>query len=239
MSGSLAQDACMQTTPQTQHSTDATVPSAAASRPALAPDDPRVVLAKAVALGGTVIGGVGPDRLDDPTPCDDFDVRALLGHLVQVLDRVAAIGNGEEPMNVGVTPGVADDGWAAAWAESAHSVEAAWTDPATLTRTVHLPWATLTGAETLAAYTTEVTLHTWDLAVATGQQPAWDPEVVEVAFASLRRSLPAEGRAERYAEVKATLPPGAWTADPFAPAVEVGPDASPVDRLAAYAGRRP
>jgi uncharacterized protein (TIGR03086 family) len=235
MSGSVAQDARMQTTPHPQP----TVPSPADDRTAPPPDDPRVVLAKAVALGGTVIGGVGRDRLDDPTPCDDFDVRALLGHLVQVLDRVAAIGRGEEPMAVGVTSGIADDAWAGAWAASAHAVEAAWTDPATLTRTVHLPWATLTGAETLAAYTTEVTLHTWDLAVATGQQPAWDPEVVEVAFASLRRSLPAEGRAERYAEVKATLPPGAWTSDPFAPAVPVGREAPPVDQLVAYAGRRP
>jgi uncharacterized protein (TIGR03086 family) len=208
--------------------------------PELGADDPRVVFAKAVALAGTVVGGIAPDQLDDPTPCDDYDVRGLVGHLVGALDRVAVVGRGEDPMSVdAATPGVPDDGWAAVWATAAHALEAAWTDPAALARTVRLPWARLTGAQTLAAYTSEVTVHTWDLAVATGQRPAWDPEVLEVAFAAIRAGMPAEGRAERFAEVRAAMPPGAWTGDPFAPAVEVAADAPLVDRLVAWTGRRP
>ena len=45
-----------------------------------------------------------------------------------------------------------------------------WADDALLDLTVELPWATLSGTEVLASYTGELTLHTWDLATATGQQ---------------------------------------------------------------------
>lgn len=36
-----------------------------------------------------------------------------------------------------------------------------------------LPWVTAPGAALLAMYTSELTVHTLDLAKATGQQPAW------------------------------------------------------------------
>ena len=39
-------------------------------------------------------------------------------------------------------------------------------------------------------YTNEVTLHTWDLATATGQQPRWDPQVLQVSFDSIVPMLP-------------------------------------------------
>ncbi|MES3014490.1 MAG: PAS domain S-box protein, partial [Pseudomonadota bacterium] len=49
-------------------------------------------------------------------------------------------------------------------------------------RTMRLPWATCSGAAMLVSYLNEVTVHTWDLAMATGQRPAWDPEVVSLAW---------------------------------------------------------
>ena len=36
-------------------------------------DDPRAVLARAIDTGAGVIWGVAPDRLGDPTPCDEYD----------------------------------------------------------------------------------------------------------------------------------------------------------------------
>ena len=72
--------------------------------------DPRPVLDRAIATGGSVIAGVRPDQLTAPTPCSEMDVRTMLGHLVAVLDRIAALGQGEDPFAVTETR-VPDDDW--------------------------------------------------------------------------------------------------------------------------------
>lgn len=206
-----------------------------------AADDPRAFFARAVATAGRVIERVRPDQLTASTPCDEFDVRALLGHLLGVLQRVAVVGVGGSATGVeDVIEGVADDGWADAWRSAAHGVQAAWTDDATLAQTIELPWAELSGAEALAMYTSEVTVHTWDLATATRQDPDWDDDVVGVAMDSIRRHLPAEDRLATFEAVRAQLPPDArnWGA-PFHEVVPVAGDARPIDRLVAWNGRRP
>jgi len=206
------------------------------ARPA---SDPRTVFAKAVAVGGDVVAAVRPEQLGNGTPCPDYDVRALLGHLVTVLHRVSALGRGADPFDLPLVV-VADDGWTEAWFDTADEIEAVWSDDAVLGRPMRLPWAELPGAGILAVYTAEVTLHTWDLATATGQRPAWDPEVLEVAYASMRRSLPAEGRAAIFEAVAARMPAGAREAGaPFGEAVPVAGDAPLIDRLVAWTGRRP
>ena len=102
--------------------------------------------------------------------------------------------------------------------------EAAWSDPAVLRREMRLPFGTLPGAAALAAYTGEVSTHTWDLAVATGQLPAWDEHVLAGALVVTHRKLPAAERA-----------PGI----PFGDAVPVPEDAPLIDRLVAWQGRDP
>jgi uncharacterized protein (TIGR03086 family) len=219
--------------------TDATTTT---DSPTLAPDDPRLLLARAVRLGGIAIAAVRPDQLGAPTPCDEFDVRHLLGHLTAVLLRVANVGRGGHVFETPeVVDGVPDDGWLAAWTEAAHDVQAAWSDPASVTATYVLPWATLPGAGLLAMYTSEVTVHTWDLATATGQSPAWDDEVVAASLALMQQILPpAEARVRAYEEAAAAMPEGRREfRPPFGPAVEVPEDAPAIDRLVAWTGRRP
>jgi uncharacterized protein (TIGR03086 family) len=172
-----------------------TSPVALADAPLDAPlddDDPRTAFAHAVALATAVIGRVGPSQLANPTPCTDFDVRGLLDHLVLVLRRVAAIGRGDDPFGPPVFASVEGDGWQGAWLAAGRDVQDAWADDAALRRIVRLPWSQDTGARTLVAYLNEVTVHTWDLATATGQRPAWDPKVVGLAFEVIR-FLPAPG----------------------------------------------
>ncbi len=202
--------------------------------------DPRATFARAVALAGSVICAVRPDQLDDPTPCGDKDVRALLGHLVEVLNRVAVIGRGEDPFGAAPPPPAADEAWLATWHQTAHEVRAAWSDPAALVRIVILPWSQVSGAETLGHYGNELTVHTWDLAMATGQQPAWDEQVVSVAFDAIRRILPATDRAAAIAAAAQSMPPERRNfPPPFAEAVDVSPDAPLIDRLVAFNGRDP
>ena len=202
-------------------------------------DDPRTHFARAVDIATSVVGGVRPDQLGDPTPCTEYDVRELLGHMVTVLRRVAALGRGDDPFGMPRIATAADDGWLEAWADAAHDVMVAWTDDAVLSRTMRLPWAEGPGAKILTGYLNEVSVHTWDLARATGQQPAWDPQVLTLAFDAIR-FLPPTGRAELVAAVREAMPPEHRDPSaPFADAVPVPDDAPLIDRLVAWNGRRP
>ncbi|WP_369779447.1 TIGR03086 family metal-binding protein [Streptomyces sp. R33] len=187
--------------------------------------DPRLDLAAAVELAGRTLAAVRPDQYDAPTPCDEFDVRRLSSHLVAVVRRIAVIGRGEDPFSVpSFADELADGAWAAAWEPGARAVAEVWADPAVLGRQLRLPMGVLPGAAAAAVYTHELTVHTWDLARATGQHPEWDAALIERVIAVVRRALPAETRGGRI---------------PFAEAVPVDAGAPAIDRLVAWAGRRP
>jgi uncharacterized protein (TIGR03086 family) len=198
--------------------------------------DPRTILDRAVATGGSVIAGTRPEQLGEPTPCTEMDVRTLLAHLIGVLDRVAALGRGEDPFAVAEIP-VADDRWSETWMESAGRAAEAWADDAVLETPITLPWIEGSGAEVLATYLSELTVHTWDLATATGQQPNWDDTVVTAALES-RQILPAENRRALYEEISASMGLDEVAA-PFAEAVAVPEEAPTIDRLVAWNGRNP
>jgi uncharacterized protein (TIGR03086 family) len=203
--------------------------------------DPRPLFATAVEIAAPVIAGVRPDQLEQPSPCVDYNVREVLDHLVFVLHRVAAIGRGDEAFAPGSLgdDAVAHADWAADWHDRAAEVAAAWSDVATLEQTVVLPWATMTGAETLTMYIAEITTHTWDLATATGQRAAWDDAVTQVALDSMHRGLPMADRTPLWEAFRVNAPANMQFDPPFANAVAVASDAPAIDRLVAWAGRQP
>ena len=211
------------------------------SNPTLAADDPRTSFAGAVEIAGSVIAAVRPDQMTEPTPCNEFDVRQMLGHLTGVLQKVALIGRGESPMGFPeYLTDIADDEWLATWTAAAHDVQAVFSDDALLDTVLQLPWAQLPGGVALRMYTSEICVHTWDIATATGQSPAWDDAVVAVGFDAMRIGLPVEGREASFEEARKHMPPSEreWT-PPFAPAVEISTDAPLIDQLAAWTGRHP
>jgi uncharacterized protein (TIGR03086 family) len=186
--------------------------------------DPRPQLHAALDQASRVIAGVKPDQLGNPTPCDEFDVRALAGHLVGVARRVAGVGRGE-PQNGEVdVSGLTGDGFTKAFDDARHQALGGWADGAVLAREVALPFATLPGAMVAGVYTLELTAHTWDLASATGQLEGLDPALADAALTVASAVLPPEPRGGEI---------------PFAAVVDVPADAPPYDRLAGYLGRRP
>lgn len=187
--------------------------------------DPRADLAAAVGLAGRTLAAVRPEQYDARTPCEEFDVRRLSSHLVAVVRRISVIGRGEDPFSVpSFADEVADGAWAAAWEPGAREVAEVWADPGILDRRLRLPMGVLPGAAASAVYTHELTVHTWDLAKATGQDPDWDQALIERVIRVVRHALPAETRGGRI---------------PFAEVVAVDPGARAIDRLVAWAGRRP
>ena len=97
--------------------------------------DPRTAYDRALTWANDLISRVEPTDLDRPTPCSEYEVRALLGHLVATVDRArgsarAAI-RGRCPRLV---TGVPDDGWAAAFAAAVDKMTPVWADDALLDR---------------------------------------------------------------------------------------------------------
>lgn len=199
--------------------------------------DPRPLLDRAITTALTVVDGITPDQLHLPTPCDDFDVEQLLGHIAVALGRVAACGRGDV---LGMQDElVTSDDWQRDLRRYGAEATDAWADAERLAATVELPWAAMTGAEAVAIYTNEVTVHTWDVAVATGQTVAWDDEVVATCQAAIHSQLPLADRDAMWAAFLEGMPAGMDFSAPFANAQPVADGATPIERLVAWNGRRP
>lgn len=187
--------------------------------------DPRPLFAQAVDQAERQIAAVRPDELGNSTPCADYDVRALLGHMTSVLHKLARVGRGEDARDVAdVLDGIADTDWASTFAHARGEVERVWADGAILDRMVTLPWATLPGRAAMDAYTHEFTAHSWDLAHATGRLGELDPDLAVRALDAFTTFAPPESRGGQ---------------GKFGPVVQVPDDADVYTRLAAYLGRRP
>ena len=113
----------------TNDTSTATAPAPAA----VGGSDPRDVLARAMATAVEVIAAVRPDQMELPTPCDDYDVRGLIAHLVAVLDRLEMFGTRGDIGSVGVQSEIlADDEWVGRWDTTVHRVLDAWADDSRL-----------------------------------------------------------------------------------------------------------
>lgn len=108
-------------------------------------------------------------ELDARTPCADFDVRSLLGHLIGTAYRGLATARGITTRGIPhVITDVPDDELASTYATLAASIREAWSRLAG-TESVTPPWGTCTAWEAARGFTVETVTHGWDLAIATGQ----------------------------------------------------------------------
>jgi uncharacterized protein (TIGR03086 family) len=189
--------------------------------------DPRPLRRRAIAQTGTIVAAVTPDQLTLPTPCTEYDVRALLSHITGGLTRAALVGEGDPGAlaRPAMADGVPDDGWPAAYRAAAARDAAAWADDAKLDALVEVPWGKVPGRFAIAGYIQEILAHGWDLAKATGQPTEGDPELALWALATAQRILPPDIRGNDGV--------------PFGPVVAAPADAGPYTQLAAWLGRQP
>lgn len=126
------------------------------------------------------VDGVPDDAWTQPTPCADWDVRALVNHvvgenlwMVPLLggSTVADVGSALDGDLLGTDP-------KAAWHSSVGpALEAVERTP--LDQTVHLSFGDFPASEYLWQLTTDVLIHGWDLARATGQEEEMPAHLVE------------------------------------------------------------
>ena len=142
-------------------------------------------LERARAEFGARLRQVGEDDWARPTPCDEWDVRALVNHVVGGALRYTMLLDGATADDVRATT-VLDHLGAdavASFERRAREVAAAFREPGALARTVHHPNGDITGERLLELRITEFAVHGWDLARAIGADEALDAALVEAMLA--------------------------------------------------------
>jgi uncharacterized protein (TIGR03086 family) len=179
---------------------------------------------RALAEFGRRVHAVRPDQWGCPTPCQDWEVRELVNHLVVeqlwvpplLAGRtVAEVGSAFDGDQLGRDP-------VAAWDAAAEAATAALTGDGALGRTVHLSYADRPGEEYARELLFDLVVHTWDLARAIEGDEKIDPDLVEAVYSRIEPevgSLAASGL--------------------FDPPVPVPPDSDEQTRLIAATGRKP
>jgi uncharacterized protein (TIGR03086 family) len=165
---------------------------------------------------------VAADQWSGATPCDGWDVRTLVNHVVgellwlpPLLDgkTIAEVGDRFDGDVLGPDPLVT-------YKSASGAAQAAASQPGARERTVHLSFGDFAGSEYLGQVISDVIIHSWDLARAVGADDRLDPTLVTFVDDFLSPQI------------------DAWrSAGAFGPAVDVGPNASSQDRLLAQTGR--
>jgi len=174
-------------------------------------------LAQAFAAVGAVIHRIEPDQWAAPTPCTEWPVRRVVGHLVGMnLVFDALLTDGEMPPRVEI----ADEDLAAQYDVSAALLVSRFTAPGALEREFGGPMGSASGAERLQIRMYDLIAHGWDLARAVRQPLILPIDLVESSLAFATVQLEGIDRTGR-----------------FDPAQPCPGSADPLDRLAAFLGR--
>jgi uncharacterized protein (TIGR03086 family) len=183
--------------------------------------DPLANLAAAAGQAGDVIAAVRDDQWTRPTPCNEWDVTALVDHVVQSLRNGAIRARGGKPDWTAQAPHAADP--IGEYRAAADALIESWRGAGDLSGSTELPgMGEMPARFPVDQLTAELAVHTWDVARATGQSTELDPQVGETALTWAQGVLRPQMRG-----------------DAFGPEVPVDPDAPLYDRLAGFFGRDP
>lgn len=130
---------------------------------------------------------VGPDDWRRPTPCSEWDVRALVNHVVGANVRYQLLLRGAPPEQVEATRTVdhVGDDAVASFVETADGVVACFRQDGALERIAHHVTGDRTGRELLSMRILDAAVHGWDLARAIGADETLDDVVVAFLLAYL------------------------------------------------------
>jgi len=136
----------------------------------------------------TVVAGIDRDQWSAATPCQGWDVQALLNHLVAGNLWAAELGVGATIGEVGdrLDGDVLGDDALAAYEASAGLAAATFEAPGALERPCAVSYGPVPGSVYAGHRFIDVLIHGWDLAVATDQDSSLDPELVDAAYELLK-----------------------------------------------------
>ncbi|MFD3608026.1 TIGR03086 family metal-binding protein [Streptomyces atroolivaceus] len=174
-----------------------------------------------------LIASIDDRQLTGPTPCPDYSVRELLGHLLGLTAafRDAAhkkSGPTTETSPTSALPVLPAD-WRSAMPPLLDELVAAWRSPAALEGMTQAGGVELPGQVAGMVVRNELVVHGWDLARSTGQEFRADEPSLRASEAMLAPQDDDRSGPDAI----------------FGPPVPVPADASLADRVIALSGRRP
>lgn len=161
------------------------------------------------------------DQWTEATPCPDWDVRALVEHLITGNERFVVRLSGGQP---GPAPDRSDrttQDLVEDYERTSAEVLEAFGRPGASQSVAQWPIGSLSGTDALSLKIAETLTHGWDLQQALGTSIDFDPQTIADAYewsGPMRDRIP-EGR------------------NPFGTPQQAPEDAAPLDRLAALLGR--
>jgi uncharacterized protein (TIGR03086 family) len=152
-------------------------------------------------------------KLDDRTPCDEWDVRTLMNHMLDTKNYFVGSARGDDVSPPAPTPpDVLGDDPLADFERGRSEMLSTYGTPGVIEKT---------GPSLGIAFSDQL-LHGWDLATATKQDATMPDGLPEAAFEMIHGRFTDEQRK-----------------GVFKPEVTVPADASAQDKLLAYTGRKP
>lgn len=168
---------------------------------------------------------VRDDQLADPTPCPDYAVRNMLGHLAGLSAAFRDAARKDLGETTGTNPQSAvpdiDGDWRTTLPAVLDELGAAWREPAAWEGMTQAGGVMLPAAQAGRVVLNELVIHGWDLARATGLP--YQPATADLETSRAMLSAFAENPA----------------ASPFGPPVEVPSGAPLLDRVIGLSGRDP
>jgi uncharacterized protein (TIGR03086 family) len=181
-------------------------------------------MAAAAAEAAKVVNGVPEATLDAPTPCNDWDLRTLLNHMIlwtsySAERRAHGESVAEDLMTKDFTaePGFRDD-----YARQIDRAVQAWSGPKAWTGELGVMGDATPAADVGAMLIMEMVLHGWDVAKATGQEYHADDATAEALLHTVQE------QAELFRKYQG-----------FADAIEAPEGATALDRALRLSGRDP
>src|SRR5690349_13015779 len=137
---------------------------------------------------GEHVHAIREDQWMGSTPCTEWDVRALVGHLITEVAWVPPLLGGRSVAEIGddLSGDLTGEDPAASWDRYAPDSIEAVAEPGALDRTVRLTKRELPATDYVSEVFVDLLIHGWDLARAIGADETLDPEAVELVYQRMK-----------------------------------------------------
>lgn len=171
----------------------------------------------------SILSNVSEGDLAKPTPCAEWDVKALANHAIGGPYFFASVMNRETPPE-GDAPDFTEGGdLGSKFRQAAEAFKASMAADGAFEGTVVAPFGEMPAPAFAGIGLLDQVAHGWDLAKATGQSTEIPADVLELVDPMARQALDGFPRGPQL----------------FEEPVPVADDASPTDRFVAFLGRQP
>ncbi len=142
------------------------------------------LLVRALGSAQQYVAGIRVDQWADPTPCTEWDVRALVGHLVNENLWAGELFNGKTMAEVGdrLDGDLLGDDPAGAFTSSVAVAKEAVLAPGAMEAICHLSFGDYPGSEYAEQLFLDMLVHGWDVATATGQDARLAQDLVDACY---------------------------------------------------------